>query len=71
MAGWHWRPTFAAAGADEDGYTRAGYASRFPTQAEAEAWLAECWAELAEAGVVAVTLLEGERVVYGPMDLSG
>lgn len=43
----------------------------FPTQAEAEAWLSEEWAVLADAGVGAVTLNRGEEVVYGPMSLSG
>lgn len=43
--------------------------SRFPTQAEAEAWIGESWQELLDAGVDAVSLLEGDRVVYGPMSL--
>lgn len=43
----------------------------FPTQAEAEAWLSESWADLADAGVAQVSLLDGDRVVYGPMSLSG
>ena len=42
---------------------------RFPTQAEAEAWIGESWQELLGAGVDAVSLLEGDRVVYGPMSL--
>ena len=42
---------------------------RFPTQAEAESWVGEVWAELADQGVDAVTLYEGERRVYGPMAL--
>ena len=41
----------------------------FPSQADAESWIGEEWARLLEAGVDAVTLLEGERVVYGPMSL--
>lgn len=41
----------------------------FPSQADAETWIGEEWARLLEAGVDAVTLLEGERVVYGPMSL--
>lgn len=36
----------------------------FPTQAEAEAWVAQTWAELYAAGAGEVTLLEGDRVVY-------
>jgi hypothetical protein len=43
---------------------------RFLTQADAESWVGEIWAELAEHGVAAVTLLEHDREVYGPMSLS-
>lgn len=41
----------------------------FPTQADAEAWLAEGWADLADAGVTAVTLMREDAEVYGPMPL--
>lgn len=42
----------------------------FPTQADAEAWLSDEWPTLADAGVQAVTLRNGEDDVYGPMSLS-
>jgi hypothetical protein len=42
----------------------------FPTQAEAEAWFAESWQDLADAGVAQVSLLREGVVVYGPMPLS-
>ena len=42
----------------------------FPTRADAESWVGEFWADLAETGVAAVTLFEGDREVYGPMPLS-
>lgn len=42
---------------------------RFSSQADAESWVGEFWAELAEQGVDGVTLLEVDRVVYGPMSL--
>jgi hypothetical protein len=42
---------------------------RFASQADAESWVGETWAELADVGVDAVTLLDAERVVYGPMSL--
>jgi hypothetical protein len=42
----------------------------FPTQADAESWVGETWRELLEAGVHAVTLMEDDRRVYGPMGLS-
>lgn len=45
------------------------HATGFPTQAEAEAWLAEGWEDLQDAGVAAVTLYQGDRLVYGPMPL--
>jgi hypothetical protein len=41
----------------------------FPSQSEAESWLGEEWRALLDAGVDAVTLREGEAVVYGPMSL--
>ena len=43
---------------------------RFPSQADAESWVGEIWSDLAELGVAAVTLMEADRVVYGPMSLS-
>ena len=43
---------------------------RFASQADAESWVGEIWAELAAAGVDSVTLCEHDRVVYGPMSLS-
>jgi hypothetical protein len=41
----------------------------FPTQADAESWVGETWRELREAGVQAVTLMEDDHRVYGPMSL--
>lgn len=42
---------------------------RFTSQADAESWVGEIWSDLAGEGVDQVTLLEHERVVYGPMSL--
>ena len=42
---------------------------RFTSQGDAESWVGEVWAELAEHGVEAVTLFEHDREVYGPMSL--
>jgi hypothetical protein len=42
----------------------------FASQADAESWVGEFWADLAELGVAAVTLFEADRQVYGPMSLS-
>lgn len=41
----------------------------FPSQSDAESFIGESWRELLEAGVQQVTLLEGDRKVYGPMGL--
>jgi hypothetical protein len=41
----------------------------YPTRSDAESWVGEFWADLAEDGVAAVTLFEGDREVYGPMSL--
>ena len=41
----------------------------FPSQSDAESWGGEVWRDLLDAGVDAVTLLEGDREVYGPMSL--
>ncbi|QIK76226.1 hypothetical protein [Nocardioides piscis] len=47
-----------------------GFASeRFASQADAESWVGEIWADMVEVGVAAVTLFEHEREVYGPMSL--
>jgi len=41
-----------------------------PNQSDAESWLGENWRELAEAGVAQASLLDGDRLVYGPMSLA-
>ena len=45
-------------------------AEQFPNQADAETWIGEHWRDLLGAGVAQVTLLEGDREVYGPMGLA-
>jgi hypothetical protein len=64
---WHWRLEDAAGAEVEVDGAYAG--RRFATQADAESWVGEIWSGLADEGVYAVTLLEHERVVYGPMPL--
>lgn len=54
-----WRWTYDDGGASQD----------FPSQADAETWLGESWRGLLDGGVRAVTLVEGDREVYGPMSL--
>lgn len=41
----------------------------FSAQAEAESWVGEFWRELLAGGVDSITLMSGDRVVYGPMSL--
>jgi hypothetical protein len=41
----------------------------FTDQIDAEEWLGSKWQSLLDDGVAAVTLLDGESVVYGPMSL--
>jgi len=61
---WSWRLETADGAAVED-----VSAERFPSQADAESWIGEEWADLLGRGVDQVVLLEGDRVVYGPMSL--
>ncbi|MDN5750405.1 MAG: hypothetical protein L0H64_18140 [Pseudonocardia sp.] len=51
------------------GGTADGPAEEFDSQQEAEDWFSAEWPELREAGVDAVTLLDGDAEVYGPMSL--
>jgi hypothetical protein len=41
----------------------------FSDQADAEQWLGREWETLLDRGVEAVSLLAGDSVMYGPMDL--
>jgi len=45
-------------------------AELFESRSDAESWLGENFADLAGDGVASVTLLDGERMVFGPMSLS-
>jgi hypothetical protein len=42
---------------------------QFDDQQQAEAWFTGEWRELRAGGVDAVTLLDGDTEVYGPMSL--
>jgi hypothetical protein len=64
---WSWR--FEDASGTEVDVPSEYAGHRFASQADAESWVGETWAELAEVGVDAVTLLEADRPVYGPMSL--
>ena len=65
---WTWRYEDSS-GATAVPRDSAPTAEAFPNQADAESWIGEHWRPLLEAGVAQVTLLEGEREVYGPMGL--
>lgn len=62
---WHWRLE------DREGnpVRHDGAGETFPSQSDAESWVGEVWRDLLEDGVDAVTLFEGDRLVYGPMSL--
>ncbi len=66
---WSWRYEDAS-GATVVPDESAPVQESFPSQADAESWVGEFWRQLLEAGVAQVTLLEGDRTVYGPMLLS-
>jgi len=64
---WWWRLEDAAGNqVSAEGYDD----QRFTSKADAESWVGEIWADLADAGVEAVTLFEHDHQVYGPMSLS-
>jgi hypothetical protein len=62
---WTWR--LSAANGDELTTLSAPAAAN---QSDAESWLGEHWRDLAESGVAAVSLYDGDAKVYGPMSLS-
>ncbi len=66
---WHWRSERAGSGGRAGGASRQVGTERFPSQGEAETWLGETYPDLLETGVRAVSLYEGDRLVYGPMSL--
>ena len=69
QATWRWQ-LLDAAGVDVSAqHDPSGRELRFSSQGDAETWIGEAWRQLAEGGVDAVTLLEGDREVYGPMSL--
>ena len=64
---WHWRLQDIAG--EEVQITGELAGVTFSSQADAESWVGEFYADLAELGVDTVTLLEADRTVYGPMSL--
>ena len=64
---WWWRMEDAAGTEVDVPDDVAG--QRFASQADAESWVGETWADLAAEGVAQVSLFEHERLVYGPMSL--
>lgn len=64
---WTWR--YEAADGTRVNPATAPVAEDFPAQGDAESWVGEVWRELLDSGVDAVSLLEDDRVVYGPMSL--
>jgi hypothetical protein len=64
---WSWR--YETAAGEPAVAPESPRAEAFPSQSDAESWLGENWRELLSAGVEQVTLLDGDRPVYGPMSL--
>lgn len=62
---WVWR--FERSDGSETG--PASPPGEFSTQGDAETWIGESWKDLLDEGVDQVTLLEDDRVEYGPMSL--
>jgi hypothetical protein len=67
VTNWRWR--YESADGREITDVTTVVTEGFPAQADAESWIGETWQELLDQGVDAVTLLEEDRVVYGPMSL--
>jgi hypothetical protein len=67
VSGWAWR--YERTDGSVVDAAPDGAPTSFPAQGDAESWIGESWPSLLEAGVDAVSLLEDERVVYGPMSL--
>ena len=65
---WHWRLEDPAGTAIDPASVGVEVAES-DNQGDAESWLGEVWPELLHAGVEQVVLLDGDRVVYGPMSL--
>ena len=63
---WFWRADGAS---PSDGQSDLGLDDPFASQSEAESWLTNSYADLAQRGVHAVALYEENRLVYGPMSL--
>lgn len=54
-----------------DELAEAGLGIRFDDQQAAEEWLSSFYLDLSDLGVSHVSLIEADRVVYGPMPLDG
>ncbi len=61
---WTWRYE------DDSGDEVTPGSENFESRSDAESWLGEHFGDLADQGVAAVVLFEGERKVYGPMSPS-
>lgn len=54
---------------DSDG-NDVGVSAEFEARGDAESWIGEAFADLADDGVAQVRLFEDEKEIYGPMSLS-
>ena len=56
--------------ADDAGVVADGPMVEFGSQEAAESWLSDCYAELLDDGISAVSLFNDHQAVYGPMALA-
>lgn len=67
---YRWKLALSAASATtRDELALAGADREFDTQEQAEQWMSGFYADLVDLDVASVTLLQADRVVYGPMSL--
>lgn len=69
MAEWTWRYSVGSGAVVDPAGLRGIESAEFSSKSDAESWLGENWRDLGAAGVDTVTLIEGDRVDYGPMSL--
>lgn len=69
--GWSWELLdHQGAAIPAEGARELGPDDDFTGQSDAESWIGEHWRRLHAEGVSAVVLHEGDRTVYGPMELA-
>lgn len=65
---YRWEPATGAF--DREELVRTELIKEFETKEAAEEWMSLFFDDLVDHGVAEATLMEGDRVVYGPMSLT-